>query len=66
MTIMYNQSEILGHEYEIWSFGQFLSQTDNFQKNRRLICMDFERKFVIFQNPLKFIYMTVMDNRSTI
>jgi hypothetical protein len=54
------------HDQEILSYGPFLPQTGNFQKNRRLICMDFELKFGIFQNPLKFIYRTVMDNRSVI
>jgi hypothetical protein len=33
-----------------------------FKKNRRTAPTDFDRKFENFENPLKFIYRTIMDN----
>jgi hypothetical protein len=38
-----------GHSQEIWNFGQFLPQTNDFRLNRRLTQIDFERKFEIFK-----------------
>jgi hypothetical protein len=37
-----------GHGQEIWNFGHFLPQTDDFWYNRRLTDMDFQRKFKNF------------------
>jgi hypothetical protein len=37
--------EYAGHDQEIQSFNQFLSQYVNFQHNRRLTPMNFDRKY---------------------
>jgi hypothetical protein len=39
------------NDQEIWSFGQFLPQTADLWKDRRLTPMDFEQKCEIFENP---------------
>jgi hypothetical protein len=42
-----------GHDQEIWSFNQFLSQTCDLRENSRLTPMDFEQKFDIFKTCKK-------------
>jgi hypothetical protein len=48
--------EYEGHDYEIWSFDQFLPQTSDLRKNCTMARMYFERKIEIFKIPYKNSY----------